>query len=244
LLAGTFAMTGLDAANLSLSASRGGLLAAYADGGGDPEAITRDLGSDWRLRGIALRRWPAASSLQSAIAAALDIAGRPGFVVRRIDRVRVDLPPRAHALSGAAGWSDQLTALQSARWMVGVALHDGEVWLEQVAPGRLTDPDINALAERRIDVVQDPDLGLAAARVRVTFDDGAVEEAVVAIPPGDPDRPLSDADLADKWRKGAASAGLGASTDAVATAIGSIEDAVSVAPMLALLRAPGSDASG
>ncbi|TPW75224.1 MmgE/PrpD family protein, partial [Schumannella sp. 10F1B-5-1] len=59
----------------------GGLLIAY--GGADADAVLRGIGDDWRLHGIALRRWPAASSLQSVIEAVLALrrSGSPERIV-------------------------------------------------------------------------------------------------------------------------------------------------------------------
>jgi len=213
LLAGTLAAAGMPAALDALTATRGGLLPAYADGG-TPSRLVDALGDRWALRDIALRRWPAASSLQSVIAATLEaVAGLgPGTSRDDIADVRVDLPPRAFGLNASHGWRTQLEALQSARWVVAVSVADGECWVDQTAPARLVDARVGTFAEHRVGVQLDATLTLAAARVTVALRDGSHSTAQVDVPPGDPARPLPHADLVAKLRR--AVAGVGASLDA------------------------------
>jgi 2-methylcitrate dehydratase PrpD len=215
LLAGELAASGVDAAADGLTAARGGLLAAYADGG-TPGRLTDGLGERWAFEGIAMRRWPAASSLQPVIAATLD--ARDALGVEAV-RARVDLPPRAHALNAAAGWTDQLSALQSARWIVAVVLADGECWVEQTAPARLRDPAVGRFARGCVDVQLDPSLPLAAARVTLTSADGRSVERRVDVPPGEPGTPLDEAAIEAKLGRATAGSDAAERVDATLSAL-------------------------
>jgi 2-methylcitrate dehydratase PrpD len=187
VLAVDMAMAGLGGQLDPLTHPDGGLLIAY--GGAEPDLVLRDLGVDWRLHGIALRRWPAASSLQSAIEAALQLRGDepPASLV-------VELPTQSYALCADKGWSDQLTALQSARWVAATTWLAGDCTLEQFAPAALTDARTIELAER-IHVVEDPSLGDGGARLHLGSGDAVAE---VPVARGTPARPLGGSDIEQK----------------------------------------------
>jgi 2-methylcitrate dehydratase len=96
------------------------------------------------------------------------------------------------------------TADHSLPYCTAVALVDGAVTADQFRPERLADPALLDLVART-SVVEDPDLtaGYPAGipnRVRVTLDDGTVLECQVAFPPGHDKNPLTDAQLATKFR--------------------------------------------
>ena len=197
LLAGGLAVAGVDGAAQPVTADPGGLLAAYA-GGGNPRALTDRLGSAWAIDGISLRRWPAASSLQPVIAATLEALRAITRGHGRVRGARVSLPPRGFALNGGAGWGSQLEALQSARWIVAVVVADGECWVPQTAPERLSDPEVAAFASSAVHVHEDASLPEGAARVRLSRDDGRVFEHEVRVSPGDPGSPLAWGDVVKK----------------------------------------------
>src|SRR3989454_8305981 len=66
LMAGLLAEQGFLASTEILAHKDGGLFNAYSDGG-QPDAVVADLGKRWALEQIALRLWPAASSIQTVI---------------------------------------------------------------------------------------------------------------------------------------------------------------------------------
>lgn len=236
LLAGSLAAAGVPAALDALTATPGGLLPAYVDGGTPGHLVDR-LGDRWALADIALRRWPAASSLQSVIAAAVDVRSRlPGAgSLDDVREVRVDLPPRAFALNAAHGWQTQLEALQSARWMVAVTFADGECWVDQTAPMRLVDDRVGRFASRCVQVHEDDGLPLAAARVTATTTDGTRLESRVDVPPGDPTRPLTDAELVAKLRRACRGLDDHPDPDAILDALDALPDAPSAHDLLAAL---------
>lgn len=93
----------------------------------------------------------------------------------------------------------------SAQYCVGAMLVLGGVRLAAFAPERLVDPAIHALMPR-VSVSLAPDLadaypGKRAARVTITLRNGTVLERYQPTRKGDPDAPLSDADLSAKFRE-------------------------------------------
>ena len=192
LLAGLAAKSGLAASPLWLTSEDGGMAHAYVDGGA-PDALVRDLGTHWELEQISLRRWPAASSVQSLIEVCLEI----DVPVEDVAGLAIELSPRAYEVSGDRGWESTLAAQQSARWVAACTLLDGDWWLEHSDPERLGDPRVTAVAER-ITVTSSPTVGGGGVRVHLRRTNG--EELLVerAGAPGDPDRPLSRADVQAK----------------------------------------------
>ncbi len=93
----------------------------------------------------------------------------------------------------------------SAQYCVGAMLVLGGVRLAAFAPERLVDPAIHALMAL-VSVSLAPDLanaypGKRAARVTITLRNGTILERYQPTRKGDPDAPLSDADLSAKFRE-------------------------------------------
>jgi 2-methylcitrate dehydratase PrpD len=237
LLAASFAEAGIDGAARPLSAERGGLFAAYADGG-LPEAMTDDLGVRWTMDEISLRRWPAASSLQPLIAAVLEaLTDAPPGTGAPLRSADVALPPRGYMLNGRAGWGTQLEALQSARWTVAVVTADRDCWVPQTAPARLADAELARVAAGAVTVAEDASLPEGAARVRLVWSNGHATTREVRVSPGDPDAPLAWDDIAVKLNRsfdGAGDAGLARAIESAAADL----EAVPAAALLDLLATP------
>jgi 2-methylcitrate dehydratase PrpD len=93
----------------------------------------------------------------------------------------------------------------SAQYCIAAMLVLGGVRLAAFTPERLVDPAIHALMPR-VSVSLAPDLadaypGKRAARVTITLRNGHVLERYQPTRKGDPDAPLSDADLSAKFRE-------------------------------------------
>ena len=192
LLAGLAAAAGLVASPLWLTAEDGGMLHSYVDGGA-PERLVDDLGSHWELEQISLRRWPAASSVQSLIEVCLELDVRPDDIAT----LAVELSPRAYEVSGERGWETPLAAQQSARWVAACALVDGDWWLEHSAPEHLSDARVSTVADR-ISVAPSATVEGGGVRVRVRRLNGVEVIVERTGAPGDPERPLSRADVEAK----------------------------------------------
>jgi 2-methylcitrate dehydratase PrpD len=202
LLAALMARAGVAASPAWLTAPDGGLASSYSDEA-HPELLLAGLGEEWELMRISLRRWPAASSVQSLI----DVCLKAGVEAADVARVRVELAPSAFQVSGERPWRTSLEAQQSARWVTAAVLTDGDWWLEHSGPAKLADPQIDALA-RRVEVTANPELASAAVRVRIERADGTPVEGDRDRAPGDPEQPLTDAQIEAKLRRAARSTAL------------------------------------
>jgi len=197
LMAGLLAAEGFRSAPEILAQEDGGLFHSYAEGG-LPDEVTGGLGTQWKLEQIALRRWPAASSLQTMITALFALIETHDLKVESIECVRIGLSPTVHGMHGTLPWNDKFKALLSAPYIAAVILHDRLCWLEQFMPARFEDPGVGSFARERIHVDADPALAGNAACIEVTTRDGRRFRDQRNQARGDPGDPLTRADIIDK----------------------------------------------
>jgi 2-methylcitrate dehydratase PrpD len=179
-----FTADGLGGTESALTHPDGGLLSTYVDGG-RPELVTSELGERWELEQISLRRWPAASSLQSLVAVLLE-ASDSG----EVDSIEIALPSTPFAMCAEMGWHDELSAMQSARYVAAVVLRDRRCWIEQFNAARRADSEVTEFATDRVSVVRDDSLPPSGVRVRLTSG-GQVSVVRRDRAPGEPDEPLT-----------------------------------------------------
>lgn len=171
---------------------------------------------DWMLPKTSIKFVPAEYHSQSAIAAAFELRPEIGDP-SRIKSVEIATFRTAVEIIGQdpEKWRPKTreTADHSLPYCTAVALVDGDVSADQFTHERLTDPALLDLVARTT-VVEDPLLTAGYPfgipnRVSVTLDDGTVLVREVAFPPGHDKNPLTDAQLATKFR-GLAEPALGA----------------------------------
>ncbi len=120
-----------------------------------------------------------------------------------MEAIRVDTYQTALDVTGNFEPRTAFEAKFSLPYVVSHALLYGAVRLNAFEPQRLADADIRDLMART-QLQADPELSagfpvMRAARVTVTLRDGSVLEQFAPCRKGDPEAPLSDADLNDKF---------------------------------------------
>jgi 2-methylcitrate dehydratase PrpD len=139
----------------------------------------------------------------AAIDGALALQAKMGLAAKDIARVRVGT---YKAALDVAGYEEPRTAAEgrfSLKYVVATALTHGSVRFAAFEPARLAEPATRELM-RRVEVAVDPQLdgafpGQRAARVAIEARDGRREEFLQPTRIGDPDAPLSDAQLEAKY---------------------------------------------
>ena len=175
---------------------RYGLLAAYTPNG-QPAELLRDIGTQWLCAQTAIKPYPSCRFTHAAIDAVLMLRSR--LAPDAAPTLRVRLSPSA---LDVVGRSDEVklhprTVVDgqfSIFFQLAVAWHDGAPTWESYK--RLGDPAIEAFAER-IRVESAEDLLLSAAEVAV---EGTEWSERIDYPLGEPQRPLSWADIDRKFR--------------------------------------------
>jgi 2-methylcitrate dehydratase PrpD len=197
LFAALLAETGFKAGPEIFTAERGGLFSLYSDGG-DPAALLAGLGSDWTLNSISLRLWPAASSIQSVITAVLGLVEKHDLRPAEVERIDVGLSKTVYDMHGTLPWDNKFRALLSTPYVTGVVLHDRRCWLEQFEPRRYQDAAVDQFTRERVKVVMEPSIQGTAAIVEVRTSAGATLTDRRECAKGDPDDPLSRAEIQEK----------------------------------------------
>lgn len=166
----------------------------------------------WRLPRTCLKQYPAAYIIHAAIDAALSLHREHRLTADMIESVEVAgfgwlIEDMVHGMGGRSRYDIDAreTADHSLPYCVAAALLDGEYTHEQLANERWQDPDLKAMLAR-VTCVHDPALdgGFPArrpARVSVRLRDGRTLSRQVDYPQGDPRNPLTDDDLARKFRR-------------------------------------------
>ena len=181
-----------------------GYFAAFADGPAAATGVLDGLGREWRMLRTYVKPYPCCRHLHGPIDAILRIREEARLTHRDVERVTVETYPGAARHDGTAV-ANLLDAQMSIPYAVAVALRDGEVGTAQFAPDVRDDPAVRAFLDR-VDVRVAEDCArdyprMRPARVRLRLRDGSERAVRVDQPYGEPDNPVSDADLEAKFRR-------------------------------------------
>ncbi len=161
------------------------------------------LGRDFHVTRMTFKNHACCGHAFAAIDGALALQERMKIAAKEIERIRVGSYRAAIEVSG---YEDPTTAAEarfSLKYVVASALVHGSVRLAASEPARVNDPATRELMQR-IEVSIDAELdasfpGQRAARVAFVAKDGRSGEHLQPTRVGDPDAPLSDAQLDAKY---------------------------------------------
>ena len=172
----------------------------------DFTALTAPVGERYRILDTCLKPYAAVAGAMAPIRAALDLSTREPLVVADIDNVVVKLHAQAVRKASDPRKNyprDKETADHSYHYCVAVALLDGTCGPAQFSAERIAAADIRDLIAK---TSLEPDEELttlwpksSGGGVVVTMRDGRERARVHKYPPGHPQNPLSDAEIADKF---------------------------------------------
>lgn len=179
-----------------------GLGRAMSDGPDWRQAVAT-LGRDFHITRITFKNHACCGHTFAPIDGALALQAQHG--VRPDDIERIDILTYRAALE-VAGYEHPATPAEarfSVKYAVASALCHGSVRLAAFEPARLADPATRALMTRIVLGV-DPELdaafpGRRAARIRMQLRDGRVLTLLQPTRKGDPEQPLTDDELAQKF---------------------------------------------
>jgi len=174
---------------------------------------TEELGTRYNITAITQKNHGCCGHTFAAIDAMLGIREQHRPEAQQVEAIQVDTYQTALDVTGNFQPATAFEAKFSLPYVVSHALLYGAVRLNAFDDQRLQDQAIRALMART-QLRADPQLSagfpvMRAARVTVTLRDGRVIEQFAPCRKGDPEAPLSDADLDDKFLE-LASPSLGA----------------------------------
>ena len=161
------------------------------------------LGHDYNITRMTFKNHGCCGHTFAAIDGALALSAQLQAGSDMIDRVSIATYKAALDVADIRAPRTAAEAKFSLRYVVAHALVHGSVRLDAFAPDRISDPRVRALMSR-INVTLDPELDAAfprqrAARVGFTLRDGRTAGLLQPTRKGDPDAPLSDAELEAKF---------------------------------------------
>jgi len=219
-----------------LTARDGGLYNSYVSGA-HPEAVIEDLGKRWELERIALRLWPAASSIQGMITAMFDIVEKHKIDPVQVKMLRVALSQPVFDLHGNfSRYKAKFEALLSAHYVAAAILHDRELTLAQFEPACYDDPTLRRFAEQ-VEVRAEPNLRGVAAVVEIETVGGETFSAYCDQPLGAPENRLARAQIEAKFRTYAAAQLSQQHIEDLIDAVARLEDQLSVSALMEMLHA-------
>ena len=166
-------------------------------------AATDGLGSRYNITAMTFKNHGCCGHCFAAIDAALAMQAAHGFRHQDIARIAVGGYQATFDVTGRKSVSTEFEGRFSTPFTVATALVHGSVRLVAFTPDRLADPDVQALMAR-IDVTVDPGCaaafpGARSARVTITLNDGRAYSHFQPHRKGDPEDPLTDAELEAKF---------------------------------------------
>lgn len=171
----------------------------------DATGIWADLGTRWRIREQYFKAYPVCRWAQPAIEAALALQHAHRFAAEDVTALAIDSFGEAIALgSGCALPQTTEEAQYSLRHPVAAALVFGGFGAAELDAPRLADPRVRRL-QGAITLTEDAAFSRLFpaerwARVRVTLADGRMLVSAPARARGNPENPLADDELHDKYR--------------------------------------------
>lgn len=210
LHAGRAAEAGVLAAQLAAGGMRSSLdvlegesgLGQAMSTGPDWSSVGATLGSDFHITRLTFKNHIGCGHTFAAIDGALELQRFHGFTHADIERVALGVYQPTLDIAPHVDPQNADQARFSLHYMVATALVHGSVRLSAFEPDRLNDPTTRSLMQR-IHKALDPAVdaafpGRRGARVEITLRDGRNLTLIQPDRKGDPELPLSDADLEGK----------------------------------------------
>jgi 2-methylcitrate dehydratase PrpD len=201
LLAAQAARAGVTG-SLDVIEGEAGFGRAMSDGP-DWERALATLGAEFHITRMTFKNHACCGHTFAAIDGALELQRSLGVQAGDIARIKVGTYRPALEVAGNEHPETPAEARFSLKYVVATALTHGSVRLAAFEPARRNDPTTRALMQK-IELAVDPELDAAfprqrAARVAIETRDGRRGERLQPTRKGDPDMPLSDRELEDKY---------------------------------------------
>jgi len=241
LLAADLAKRGFTGARYILEGERGFFAATCSDT--RPELVTQGLApgmADYRISGVSIKPYPSCRHTHPAIDAALALYREHKLALEHIEEVEIDTYQAALALTDNPFPPHPYAAKFSLHYCVACALARGRVELDDFKPEALEDEAVRRLmAKISVGLSEELDSHYPRewpARVRVLLADSRELVQLVKVPKGDPENPLTQAELEEKFRLLVTGAGYEEMADVLIKGVNRLERLEKVRQLLTPLR--------
>ena len=187
------------------------------------------LGDEFHITRMTFKNHACCGHSFAAIDGALAVKQSMGISARDIKRIRIGAYRATLEVAGYENAQTPAEARFSVKYCVATALTHGNVRLAAFEPNRITHPATREVAYKT-ELVLDGEIdaafpGQRAARVLIETYDGRSEERFQPTRKGDPDAPLTDGELDEKFRELAAPVLGAGAADALLERLWSLEKA-------------------
>lgn len=241
LLAADLARLGFTGARRILEGKQGFFAATSSDA--RPDLVVAGLRpgmTGYKISGVSIKPYPSCRHTHPAIDAALALRREHELALEHIEEVQVDTYQAALALTDNPSPTHPYAAKFSLHYCVACALARGRVGLDDFRPEALEDEAVRRLMAKVI-------VGLSEeldsyypqewpARVRVVLVDGSELAQLVKAPKGDPENPLTQAELEEKFRLVIVGTGYEEVADALIKGVNRLQRLDKVRQLLTPLR--------
>lgn len=169
----------------------------------DWSKATKDLGVDYHITRVTFKNHGCCGHTFAPIDGVLDLQKKHRFTWRDVKRIKVATYKAGTDITNNANPEGEYQAKFSLQYVIAHALVHGSVRLVAFAPERLLDPDVRAVLAK-VEVVADPVLSKGypnqrAAQIEVELNDGKLYQHFQPFRKGDPEMPLTDDEVNDKF---------------------------------------------
>lgn len=171
----------------------------------DPAPLS-ELGNPFEVNRVGLKPYPTTRYIHSEIEALMTIVVEEDLAPDDVEKVVIEKPRSMYLVTGTDDRRDPAApavARLSSFFFAAKVVKDRRAWLDALEPAALHDPETKRLMDR-VECRSAADLdaffpeGLPA-RVTVTKRDGTSSTRTIHQPRGEPERPLSEAELMEKY---------------------------------------------
>lgn len=218
---------------------RKGFIKAFADQA-DLAVLGKDLGKQFRISSCYIKLYPACRHTHGAIDVALELRRNGLPAPGALQKIRVYVYPAAINLTGSIHEPKNADEAKfSLSYTVATALTKGHFTLKDLDVARSFDRETRELVQK-IEIVSEPRLenraaNIRGARVELVLKDGTARQVEVNLPKGDPEVPVTDADMENKLRFCAEDLFPEMRQRAILRTVKRLEDLKSVSPVTRLL---------
>lgn len=206
-----------------------------------PQELVKGLGTEWEILQNGFKYFPSILASHSPIQATLAIVQKHAIDPAQIARITNETYNTVKSHFSNKDVSTVMAARVSVPYCIAIAAVDGKLTQAQFSPARIDDPLVRAVLAHT-EVIADAELNKLypdkfPARVTITLKNGASFQETVLFPKGDPQDPLSAAELEAKFHANAQALLGTARSGELLQAIYALPHAPNVDQLSALLHA-------
>jgi 2-methylcitrate dehydratase PrpD len=179
----------------------GGFFKTFASGTPDPEALTRDLGTTWRIARAAIKPYASCRDTHAAVDAVGRVLDRQRLRAADIAEIRVLANSFLAGMVGGRAASSLPAAQMSLPYAVAARTVFGSAGLSAYSAARRDDPALRAMLARVFIEVDETVVASDKSMVKIALSDGTKFEESTSAPLGSPENPVGDTDLVAKFEE-------------------------------------------